>query len=300
MVLSGFDLCYACLFFFLNGGVMLVIFCFIFFFFSIRSRHTSCALVTGVQTCALPISPLYRLIAAHGLAAERLHGDDTTIPILATGRTVTGRIWAYVRDDRPFGGQAPPGALYYASRDRRGEHPAEHLQGFTGILQADAYSGFNVLYDPGRRPRPITPALCWAHSRRQFFELADIAKNARRGRSAAAISPIALEACRRIDALFEIERESNRITAAQRLAVRQERSAPLLTELETWLREERARLSRSAAVTRPIDYLLKRWSDFARFAEDGRLCLTNNADERALRGFSMGRKSWLFRSEELR
>jgi transposase len=238
--------------------------------------------------------PLYRLIEAHVLGAERLHGDDTTVLILAKGKTVTGRIWVYVRDDRPFGGQAPPAALYYASRDRRGEHPAKHLESFTGILQADAYAGFNTLYDPTRQPRPITPALCWAHSRRLFFELADIAKNARRGRSAAVISPIALEAVRRIDALFEIEREINSLTAAERLAVRQQRSAPLLAELEAWLREERAKLSRSASVAKPIDYLLKRWSDFARFAEDGRICLTNNAAERALRGLALGRKSWLF------
>jgi transposase len=128
--------------------------------------------------------PLYRQIEAHVLAAERLHGDDTTVPILAKGKTVTGRIWAYVRDDRPFGGTSPPAALYYASRDRRGERPAEHLKTFTGILQADAYSGFNALYDAARRPAPITPALCWAHSRRQFFELADIAKNVRRGKEA--------------------------------------------------------------------------------------------------------------------
>src|SRR3546814_10296311 len=125
-----------------------------------------------------------------------------------------GRNFVLVLDDRPVGGQAPPGALYYASRDRRGEHPAEHLQGFTGILQADAYSGFNVLYDPGRQPEPITPALCWAHSRRQFFELADIAKNARRGRSAAEISPIALEAVRRIDALFDIRSEEHTLNSS--------------------------------------------------------------------------------------
>src|SRR3546814_510511 len=161
-------------------------------------------------------------------------------------------------------------------------------------VPAQASSKSEFLQRPRAASEPITPALCWAHSRRQFFELADIAKNARRGRSAAAISPIALEAVRRIDALFEIEREINGITAAQRLAVRQERSAPLLTELETWLREERAKLSRSAAVTKPIDYLLKRWSEFARFTEDGRICLTNNAAERALRGFALGRKSWLF------
>jgi len=238
--------------------------------------------------------PLYRLIEAHVLAAERLHGDDTTVPILAKGRTVTGRIWVYVRDDRPFGGQAPPAALHYASRDRRGEHPARHLQGFTGILQADAYSGFNTLYDPGRQPKPITPALCWSHARRQFFELADIAKNARRGRSAAAISPIALEAVKRIDQLFDIERAINGLSAGERLRVRRQQSAPVLADLEAWLRAERSRLSRSASVARPIDYLLKRWSDFARFAEDGRICLTNNAAERALRGLALGRKSWLF------
>lgn len=127
-------------------------------------------------------------------------------------------------------------------------HPAKHLEGFTGILQADAYSGLNALYDPARKPGPVTPALCWAHSRRQFFELADIAKNAKRGRSAAAVSPIALEPVRRIDALFEIERDINSLGPDQRLAVRQEQSAPLLLELETWLRGKRAELSRSAAV----------------------------------------------------
>ena len=168
------------------------------------------------------------------------------------------------------------------------------LASFTGILQADAYSGFNALYDPGRQPSPITPALCWSHARRPFFELADIAKNARRGRSAAAISPIALEAVKRIDTLFDIERDINGLTAAKRLAVRQERSAPLLADLEAWLREQRAKLSRSTAVIQPIDYLLKRWSDFARFTEDGRICLTNNAAERALRSLALGRKAWLF------
>lgn len=237
--------------------------------------------------------PLYRLIEAHVLAAERLHGDDTTVPILARGKTVTGRVWVYVRDDRPFAGRAPPAALYYASRDRRGEHPARHLQSFTGILQADAYSGFNALYDPGRIPEPITPALCWAHSRRLFFELADIAKHARQG-VAGAISPIALEAVKRIDVLFDIERDINGLSADQRLRIRQQRSLPLLTDLEVWLSAQRAKLSRSSSVIKPIDYMLKRWRNFARFAEDGRICLTNNAAERALRGLAIGRKAWLF------
>jgi hypothetical protein len=143
-------------------------------------------------------------------------------------------------------------------------------------------------------PGPITSALCWAHARRQFFELADIAANARRGKKAAAISPVALEAVRRIDVLFDIEHGINGLVADERLRVRKEQSAPLVTALEAWLREERARLSRSASVVEPIDYMLKRWDRFARFIDDGRICLTNNAAERALRGFALGRKSWLF------
>lgn len=256
-------------------------------------------LADQIGAAAFALMPLYRLIEDYVLSAERLHGDDTTIPILAKGKTVTGRIWVYVRDDAPFGGTcgegpAPPAALYYASRDRRGEHPQTHLATFAGILQADAYSGFNPLFDAKRKPAPAAPALCWAHARRKFFELADIAKNARRGKKAAAISPIALEAVKRIDALFDIEREINGLSAQARLAIRQEKSAPLLAELETWLRAERAKLSRSSAVAGPIDYMLKRWEGFARFTQDGRICLTNNAAERALRGFALGRKAWLF------
>ena len=141
-------------------------------------------LADQVGACTTALQPLHALIERHVLAAERLHGDDTTVPILAKGKTVTGRIWTYVRDDRPFGGHAPPAALYYASRDRKHEHPVQHLQAFTGILQADAYSGYNELYDPSRSQGAITAALCWAHARRQFFELADIAANARRGKKA--------------------------------------------------------------------------------------------------------------------
>ena len=255
-------------------------------------------LADQVGACTAALQPLHALIQAHVLSAERLHGDDTTVPILARGRTVTGHIWAYVRDDRPFGGRAPPAALYYASRDRRQEHPARHLRSFTGILQADAYSGYNGLYDPARPEGVITPALCWAHARRQFFELADIAANSRRGKKAPAISPVALEAVKRIDALFEIERTINGRSAEERRRIRQELSAPLVADLEAWLRAERARLSRSASVAGPIDYLLRRWDRFAEFVEDGRICLTNNAAERALRGFALGRKAWLFAGSE--
>jgi transposase len=220
-------------------------------------------LADQVGTCTTALQPLHALIESHVLAAERLHGDDTTVPILAKGKTVTGHIWTYVRDDRPFGGTAPPTALYYASRDRRQEHPERHLRSFTGILQADAYSGYNGLFDPSRPQGTITPALCWAHARRKFFELADIAANARRGKQAPAISPIALEAVRRIDALFDIERGINGLSAGERLRARQAQSTPLLAELEAWLREERSRLSRSASVAKPIDYMLKRWDRFA-------------------------------------
>ena len=247
---------------------------------------------------ALALRPLHRLIEAHVLAAARLHADDTTVPILATGKTVTGRIWTYVRDDRPFGGRAPPAALYYASRDRRSEHPLRHLQSFSGILQADAYSGYNGLYDPPRPGGEIIPALCWSHARRQFFELADLAAQARRKGKATAISPVALEAVKRIDALFEIERAINGASAEERLRVRQQRSAPLVADLEPWLRHERARMSRSASVAQPIDYVLNRWDRFTHFLDDGRICLTNNAAERALRGFALGRKSWLFAGSE--
>ena len=255
-------------------------------------------LADQVGACTAVLQPLHALIERHVLAAERLHGDDTTVPILAKGKTVKGCIWTYVRDDRPFGSRAPPAALYYASRDRRHEHPSRHLRDFAGILQADAYDGYNELYDSSRSHGAITSALCWAHARRQFFELADIAANARRGKDAAAISPIALEAVKRIDVLFDIERDINGRSAEERQRVRREQSAPVLAALEAWLRAERSRLSRSASVAKPIDYMLKRWQRFARFIDDGRVCLTNNAAERALRGFALGRKSWLFAGSE--
>ena len=250
-------------------------------------------LADQVGACAAALAPLHDRIAAHVLTAERLHGDDTPVPVLAKGRTDTGRLWVYVRDDRPFAGGAPPAALFRYSRDRRGAHPAAHLAGWSGILQADAYAGFGELYAAGRQPGPVTQALCWAHARRKFFELADIAASAR-SRSAGAIAPIALEAVTRIDAVFDVERTINGTALEARLAVRQADIAPLVGDLEAWMRDERARLSRHAPVAKAMDYMLKRWAAFARFLEDGRICLTNNAAERALRGVALGRKAWLF------
>jgi transposase len=254
-------------------------------------------LADQVGTCAGVLKPLYSLIEAHVLAAERLHGDDTTVPVLAKSKTITGRLWTYVRDDRPFGGPTPPAAVFYYSRDRTGEHPQRHLQTYAGILQADAYGGYNKLYEEGRRPGLVLEAACWVHARRRFFVLADLAASARRkaqGKTPAVISPIALEAVRRIDALFDIERQINGQDAARRKAVRQELSAPLATELEAWIRQERARLSRHNDVARAMDYMLKRWPAFTRFLNDGRICLSNNAAERALRGVALGRRAWLF------
>ena len=254
-------------------------------------------LADQVGGCTVALTPLFKRIEAHVLSAERLHGDDTTIPVLAKGKTDTGRIWVYVRDDKPFDGPAPPAAAFYYSRDRAGEHPQAHLASYTGIFQADAYSGYGKLYEPGRSPGPIYEAACWVHARRPFFVMADLAENARRkaqGKKPAAISPLALEAVRRIDALFDIERTINGQSAERRKAVRQELSAPLVADLEAWMREQRAKLSRGNDVAKAMDYMLKRWTVFTRFLDDGRICLSNNAAERGVRGIALGRKSWLF------
>ena len=253
-------------------------------------------LADQVGAACTVLRPLHDRLMAHVLAAERLHGDDTTVPVLAKGKTTTGRCWTYVRDERPFGGRAPPAALFFYSPDRSGEHPQRHLATWSGILQADAYGGYGKLYDAARQAGPIAEASCWAHARRKFFVLADIEAAARRKARGAtpAVSPIALAAVQRIDALFDIERGINGLSAEQRLAVRREQSAPLVAELEASMREERRRLSRHSELAGAMDYMLKRWASFARFLEDGRICLTNNAAERALRGLALGRKAWLF------
>ena len=246
------------------------------------------------------LEPLQALIEAHVLAAERLHGDDTTVPLLARGGTKTARLWTYVRDDRPFSGTAPPAVVFKFSRDRAGEHPLGHLKGWQGILQADAYAGYNQLYQGDRKPGPVLPALCWSHARRKFFELADVEGNIRKGKSPEDISPIAFEAVKRIDRLFGIEREISGLDAAARVEARQRLSAPLVGDLEAWLRSERARLSKHAKVAKAIDYLLSsaHWPGFTRFLQDGRVCLSNNCAERSLRGVALGRKSWLFAGSE--
>jgi len=254
-------------------------------------------LADQVGAAAHALMPIYKLIEAHVLAAVRIHGDDTTVPVMAKGKTDVARLWVYVRDDRPFAGSDPPAALFHYSRDRRGEHPQAHLAAWSGILQADAYSGYNDLYRDARDPDPVLEAGCFAHARRKFFELADVVSSARknsRGQSAAMIYPIALEAVQRLDALFDIERGINGKSPAERVATRQELSAPLMAELHTWLTEQVAKLSRGHGLTKACFYMLKRWDAFTRFLDDGRVCLTNNAAERALRCIPLGRKAWLF------
>jgi transposase len=249
-------------------------------------------LADQVGGCAVLLHPLYELIRAHVFAGARVHGDETTVPVLAKHQTRKGRLWAYVRDDQPFAGRAPPAAMFFYSRDRTAEHPERHLRDYAGILQADAYAGFNRLYEAGRKPGAITEASCWAHGRRKFFELADVTAKARG--ELAVIAPLAFEAVKRIDAIFDIEREINGRSIDERLAVRRERVAPLVSDLETWMQAQRAKLSRHNDVAKAINYMLNRWDTFTRFLDDGRICLTNNAAERALRGIALGRKSWLF------
>ena len=252
-------------------------------------------LADHVGAAAAVLSPLTELIRSHVFDADRVHGDDTTVPVLAPGKTVTGRLWTYVRDDRPFAGPAPPAAVFFYSRNRAGEHPLRHLAGYAGILQADAgacpragqrpdpRAGFGELYEAKRKPGPITEAACWSHGRRHFFEQADLRK-----------APLAVEAVQRIDEIFAIERTINGQSVSDRLVVRQRDSKLIVADLETWMRAERARLSRHAATAQAIDYMLTRWPAFTRFLDDGRICLSNNAAERALRGIALGRRSWLF------
>lgn len=207
-----------------------------------------------VGSTAATLMPIRDELEKHAHAGERLHVDETTVPVLAKGKCRTGRLWTHVRDDKPFGGSAPPVAVFYYSPNREGEHAERQLSTYTGIMQADAYAGFNAVYKTGRVPGLIIEAPCWAHGRRPFFKLAKLRK-----------APIAIEAVRRIDELLAIEREINGQSAEHRLAVRRERSKPLVDNLEQWLREERRKLSSKNPLAQAIDYSLKRWRAFTRF-----------------------------------
>lgn len=225
------------------------------------------------------VRPLVDALGAHVMAAERVHADDTTVPVLDPGRgtTKTGRLWCYVRDDRPFGGAAPPAVLYRYSPDRKGEHPRTHLAGFRGILQADGYTGYAGLYQRG-----VTEAACMAHCRRPFFDL-----------HASTGSPLALEALQRIAALYAIEATIRGQSPEARLAVRQAQSAPLFSDLRTWLETTLSRISGKSELAVAIRYMLSRWNALTLVLRDGRACIDNNAAERAMRPIPLGRKNWL-------
>ena len=237
-------------------------------------------LADWVGSTARLLRPLVDALATYVMSAARVHGDDTTVPVLAPGhgRTKTGRLWCYVCDDRPFGGKAPPAVAYYYSPDRKGEHPRTHLAGFRGILQADGYAGYARLYDQG-----VTEAACWAHVRRKFF---DVHK--------ASQSSLAHEALQRIAALYAIEATIRGSQPDVRLKVRQERAASLFDALRQWLDATLARVSGKSDLALAIRYALSRWNALTLVLRDGRVCLDNNAAERAMRPITLGRKNWLF------
>ena len=251
----------------------------------------------AVGAACFALGPILTALERHVFSAERLHGDDTTVPVLAAGKTDIARCWVYVADDKPFGGTSPPAAMFYYSRDRSGEHPQAHLTGWSGIFQADAFSGYGKLYAPDRKPGQIQQAGCWSHARRPFFIHADLQEAARRkakSKKPVVVSPIALDIVRRIDTLFDIEREINGQSPEKRRALRQERSLPIVEALRVYLEEKRDDFPRTHDLYKAINYMLKRWSAFTLFLDDGRVCLSNNAAERALRGIALGRRSWLF------
>ena len=233
------------------------------------------------QASAL-MRPLVATLERHVLAADRLHADDTPVPVLApgTGKTSTGRLWAYLRDERSYAGTAPPAVRYRYTPDRRGEHPRAHLAGFRGILQADGYAGFGGLYEGGR----VVEAACWAHVRRKFHDI----------HAAGGTSPLAREALDRIGKLYAIEERINGKPPDQRLRIRQIEALPLLHDLKLWLENTRTRLPGRSDIASAIRYALSRWTALLRYVEDGTIAIDNNPVERAMRPVALGRKNWLF------
>jgi transposase len=227
------------------------------------------------------LEPVVEALRRHVMAGEKLHADDTPVPVLApgNGKTKTGRLWTYVRDDRPAGDVTPPAVWFAYTPDRKGEHPKAHLSAFTGTLQADGYAGYDAVYEDGR----VREVACMAHVRRQFFDLYEAHK-----------SPVAKEALERIAALYAIEEEIRGRSADARREVRQQRSRPLLDSLKQWLEETLLKLSRKSDTARAVRYALGRWEALLRFCDDGRLEIDNNAAERSLRTVVLGRKNYLF------
>ncbi len=222
------------------------------------------------------LSPLVEAIQKHVLGGEKLHADDTPIPVLAPGRgkTKTGRLWTYVRDDRPAGEATAPAVWFAYSEDRKGEHPRQHLKNFKGALQADAYSGFHHLYGDGA----IYEVACWAHARRKFHEI-----------HALHASPTTTEALARIGALYAIEEEIRGKPEPLRLTIRQARARPLLDDLRKWMEKMLRSFSPKSETAGAMRYALSRWRALTRYIDDGRLEIDNSAAERALRAVALGR-----------
>jgi hypothetical protein len=239
-------------------------------------------LADWVGQCSALLSPLVETLAMHVMSAGKLHADDTPVSVLAPGlgKTQTGRLWTYVRDDRPWGSDIPPAVLFRYSPDRKGERPREHLKTFSGILQADAYSGFHHLYGTGR----IHEAACWAHARRKFFDLTQTGTKA----------PIAEEALHCIGELYAVEDDIRGKAADERAAVRQARAGPLLDALKTWLTATTQRISATLELASAIHYALSRWPALTRYRDNGTVEIDNNAAERSLRAVALGRKNYLF------
>ena len=230
-------------------------------------------------------APLVEAISDHVMAATALHGDDTPVPVLApgAGKTKTGRLWVYLRDERPYAGLAPPAVIYRYSPDRKGEQPQRHLAGFRGFLHADGYAGFGALYQAdGGKPAPVMEVFCWAHVRRKFHDLH------------LAGSPLAKEALDRIGRLFDIERAAKGLTPDVRQRIRQSRALPLIEQLAAFLDATLPRLSGRSDLAIAIRYARSRWQALTRYIADGRLEISNNAAERAIRPLALGRKNWLF------
>ena len=227
------------------------------------------------------LEPLIEALRRYVMQASKVHADDTPVPVLAPGlgKTRTARLWAYVRDDRPAGSSDPPAVWFGYSPDRKGEHPARHLGEFRGTLQADAYAGFNQLYETGG----IREAACWAHVRRKFYEL-----------EAAHRSPIAAEALRRIGELYAIESDIRGKPPDVRRSERQARAAPLLSAMKNWFDESLGMLSRGSETTRAIRYALNAWPALTIYCDDGGVEIDNNAVEREIRAVALGRKNYLF------
>jgi transposase len=242
-------------------------------------------LANWVGGAAYTLQPLIELVRRYVLNAAKLHGDDIPVPVLDPGRgkTKTGRLWTYVRDDRPAGSHDPPAVWFVYSPDRKGAHPANHLTEFRGVLQADAYAGFNRLYEQGR----IVEAACWAHVRRKFYDAYQ-----------AHTSPIAEEALKRIGELYVIEEQIRGRSPEQRQRIRSERAQPLLNALHVWLRRCMEKLFQKSDVARAIHYALELWPSLLRYVNDGRLEIDNNAAERSLRAVALGRKNYLFQGSD--